>query len=159
MSTQTVDQNPNPASAIDDNTPKNLLVYLILGTLFGIVLVKSEVISWFRIQEMFLFDSFHMYGVIGSAVLVGVISIQIIKRFNIRTFNGEPIHIAPKPWNKGTNYWLGGTLFGLGWALLGACPGPIFALIGGGTSVLVVGLLGALVGAWTYGYLKPKLPH
>jgi len=159
MSTQTVDQNPIAPSAIEDNTPKNLLIYLILGTLFGIVLVKSEVISWFRIQEMFLFDSFHMYGVIGSAVLVGVISIQIIKRFNIRTFSGDPIHIEPKPWNKGTNYWLGGTLFGLGWALLGACPGPIFALIGGGTSVLVIGLLGALAGAWTYGYLKPKLPH
>ena len=100
-----------------------------------------------------------MYGIIGSAILVATTSIQLIKRFNIRTLGGEPIHIPPKKMGKGTRYWAGGTLFGLGWALTGACPGPIFALIGGGTSVLIVGLIGALVGTWTYAYVKPKLPH
>lgn len=142
-----------------ENTPVNLLIYLILGTLFGIILVKSEVVSWFRIQEMFRFHNFHMYGIIGSAIVVAAASIQLIKRLNIRTIGGDPIEIAPKVWGKGTRYWAGGTFFGLGWALLGACPGPIFALIGGGTSVLVVGLLGALIGTWTYAYLRPNLPH
>ena len=142
-----------------DNTPTTLLVYLILGTLFGIVLVKSEVISWFRIQEMFRFHSFHMYGIIGSAIIVAATSIQFIKRMDIRTLGGEPIEISPKLWGKGSRYWAGGTIFGLGWALLGACPGPIFALIGGGTSVLIVGLIGALIGTWTYAFLRPRLPH
>lgn len=162
MSTQSTVDYPEKGkepSATHPNTPANLLVYLLFGTLFGIVLMKSEVISWFRIQEMFRFHSFHMYGIIGSAVLVGALSIQLIKRLDIRTIGGEPIEIEPKIWGKGTKYWMGGTLFGFGWALLGACPGPIYALIGGGTSVLIVGLLGALVGTWTYGYAKPRLPH
>ena len=141
------------------NAPAHLIVYLILGTLFGIVLVKSEVISWFRIQEMFRFHSFHMYGIIGSAIAVAAASILLIKRMGIRTLSGEPITIPPKVWGSGTRYWAGGTLFGLGWALLGACPGPIFALIGGGTSVLIVGLIGALIGTWTYAYARPRLPH
>ena len=146
-------------TSVDSNSPQNLIVYLIFGTLFGIVLVKSEVVSWFRIQEMFLFDNFHMYGVIGSAVMVAALSVQIIKRFNVQTVGGEPINIAPKKWGNGVRYWLGGTLFGLGWSLLGACPGPIFALIGGGTTVLVMGLVGALAGTWTYALLRPRLPH
>lgn len=147
------------SSTDSPNTPANLFIYLIFGTIFGIVLMKSEVISWFRIQEMFRFHSFHMYGIIGSAVVVGALSIQLIKRFNIRTIGGESIQIPPKIWGTGRQYWIGGTLFGLGWALLGACPGPIYALIGGGTSVLVLGLAGALLGAWIYGYARPKLPH
>ena len=136
-----------------------LFVYGLLGMLFGIVLMKSEVISWFRIQEMFLFDSFHMYGVIGSAIGVGAISLQLIKRFDIRTLEGEPIRVAPKEWGTGRRYWMGGTLFGLGWALLGACPGPLFALLGGGVTVMVMALLGALAGTWVYGYFRERLPH
>ena len=136
-----------------------LLGYLFLGMLFGIVLVKSEVISWFRIQEMFRLDSFHMYGVIGSAVAVAAAGVQLIKRFNLKTISGDPIRIAPKEWGGGVRYWLGGSIFGLGWGLLGACPGPIFALIGGGVSVMIVALVGALAGTWAYAYLRPKLPH
>lgn len=143
----------------EGNTPLSLLVYMLMGTLFGIVLIKSEVISWFRIQEMFRFDSFHMYGIIGSAIAVAAVGIQLIKRLDLKTLHGEPIQIAPKQWGGGVRYWLGGTLFGLGWALLGACPGPIFALIGGGSSVLVVALVGALGGTWTYAYARVKLPH
>ena len=151
---------PRKEDALEEgNTPLNLLTYLIFGTLFGIVLMKSEVISWFRIQEMFRFDSFHMYGIIGSAVAVAAISVQIIKRFNLKTLHGDPIELTPKQWGRGVRYWLGGSFFGLGWALLGACPGPIFALIGGGTSVLVVALVGALAGTWTYAYARPLLPH
>ena len=141
------------------NTPINLLMYLLFGTLFGIVLVKSEVVSWFRIQEMFRFHSFHMYGIIGSAVVVAALSIQMIKRFNITTLHGDPIQIAPKQWDQGVRYWLGGSIFGLGWALLGACPGPIFALIGSGASVIAIGLVGALVGTWAYGATRSRLPH
>ena len=141
------------------NAPANLLVYLIFGILFGIVLIKSEVVSWFRIQEMFRFDSFHMYGVIGSAVVVAAISVQLIKRLKIKTISGDPISIAPKDWGKGVRYWLGGTFFGLGWGILGACPGPMFALVGAGTTVMVVALVGAMVGTWTYAYLRPRLPH
>lgn len=136
-----------------------LLVYLLLGIGFGIVLVRSEVVSWFRIQEMFRFQSFHMYGIIGSAVLVAALSIQIIKRAGLKSVTGEPIRINPKEWGKGVRYWLGGILFGLGWALLGACPGPIFALLGSGITVMIVALLSALAGTWVYSALRPHLPH
>jgi uncharacterized membrane protein YedE/YeeE len=136
-----------------------LLVYLLLGLVFGIILTKSEVISWFRIQEMFRFQSFHMYGIIGSAIIVGAISLQIIKRLDVRTISGDPITIPSKEMGRGYRYWIGGTLFGLGWGLLGACPGPIFALLGGGVTVLSVGLLSALAGTWVYGYLRPNLPQ
>lgn len=146
-------------AASDARTAAGLAVYLLLGAFFGLVLVKSEVVSWFRIQEMFRFDSFHMYGVLGSAVVVAAASIQLIKRLDVRTLAGEPIEIAPKVWGTGTRYWLGGTLFGLGWALLGACPGPLFALLGGGVTVMVVALAGALLGTWAYAYLRPALPH
>jgi uncharacterized membrane protein YedE/YeeE len=132
------------------------LKYLMLGTLFGIVLTKSEVISWFRIQEMFRFQSFHMYGVIGSAVLVGMLSIQLIKRLGLRTITGEPIHIAPKKYSHGV--WLGGFVFGLGWAITGACPGPLFAQLGSGVGAVAVLLLAALAGTWTYSALREKLP-
>jgi uncharacterized protein len=132
-------------------------VYGLVGTLFGIVFVKAEIISWFRIQEMFRLDSFHMYGVIGSAVVVGTLSIQLIKRLNIRTLNGTPISIAPKHFNKGQIY--GGLLFGCGWAITGACPGPLFAQIGAGYTVVAVTLLSALAGTWVYGAIRSRLPH
>ena len=135
------------------------LKFLIYGTLFGFVLMKSEVVSWFRIQEMFRFDSFHMYGVIGTAVLVGIISIQIIKRSNVKGPDGNPITIPPKDTSQVKRYILGGSVFGLGWALLGACPGPMFALLGSGVSVILVPILAAIAGTYTYGALRTKLPH
>ncbi|MFD2933823.1 DUF6691 family protein [Spirosoma flavum] len=133
------------------------LKYLIVGLLFGIVFVKAEIISWFRIQEMFRLDSFHMYGVIGSAVVVGLLSVQLIKRFGIKTITGEPVYIAPKAFHKGQIY--GGLIFGLGWAITGACPGPLFAQIGSGYGIVAVTLLSAIAGTWLYGYFQEKLPQ
>lgn len=135
----------------------SLLKYLIIGVLFGIIFVKAEIISWFRIQEMFRLDSFHMYGVIGSAVVTGLISIQLIKRFNIKTLSGEEVKLSDKTFNWGQVY--GGLIFGLGWALTGACPGPLFAQIGSGFFAIIVTLFSAIVGTWTYGYFREKLPH
>jgi uncharacterized membrane protein YedE/YeeE len=135
------------------------LIYLGMGILFGIILIKSEVVSWFRIQEMFRFQAFHMYGIIGSAVVVAGLSIALLRRTDATTIRGTPITISDKPMNRGTNQILGGVAFGLGWGLLGACPGPIYALIGAGVTPVVVGLLSALLGAWTYGHMKPHLPH
>ncbi len=137
----------------------NHLKYLIVGTFFGFVLTKAEVISWFRIQEMFRFQDFHMYGVIGMAVVVGIISVQIIKRLNVKDINGEPITIAPKDPKQMYRYSIGGTIFGLGWALTGACPGPYFALIGTGLSIMLVPFIGALLGTFLYGVIKDSLPH
>jgi uncharacterized protein len=134
-----------------------MLRYLLLGTGFGFVLTKSEAISWFRIQEMFRFQSFHMYGLMFSAVLVGMISIQVIKRFQVRTLAGEPITIEPKQFTWGNV--IGGTMFGLGWALTGACPGPLYALVGAGVWVIAIGLVAAIAGTWVYGVLRPRLPH
>lgn len=131
--------------------------YLFAGLLFGILLVKAEVISWFRIQEMFRLQSFHMYGVIGSAVVVGAISVWVIKKFKIKTIHGEPIVLHPKTFNKGQIY--GGLIFGFGWAITGACPGPLFALIGNGTTAVIAVLLSAIAGTWVYGLLREKLPH
>lgn len=133
------------------------LKYLIQGILFGIVFVKAEIVSWFRIQEMFRLQSFHMYGVIGSAVVVGMLSVFIIKRFKIKSLSGEPITLHPKQFNKGQIY--GGLLFGFGWALTGACPGPLFAQIGTGATVVAITLLSAIAGTWFYGLIKEKLPH
>jgi uncharacterized membrane protein YedE/YeeE len=133
------------------------LKFLFVGIFFGITFVKAEIISWFRIQEMFRFDSFHMYGVIGTAVIVGAISVFIVKRFKIKTISGDEIKIEPKTFNKGQIY--GGLLFGFGWALTGACPGPLFAQIGSGFTVVIVTFLSAVYGTWVYGYLKDKLPH
>ena len=133
------------------------LKYLVLGTLFGIILTKSEVISWFRIQEMFRFQAFHMYGVIGSAIVVGMISIQLIKRNRLKSMDGEPIMIADKKFNHGI--WIGGFIFGLGWALTGACPGPLFAQLGSGVGSAAVLILAALAGTWTYSALREKLPN
>ncbi|WP_336959724.1 DUF6691 family protein [Chryseobacterium contaminans] len=133
------------------------LKYLAAGIIFGIIFVKAEVISWFRIQEMFRLQSFHMYGIIGSAVLVGMISVWLIKKFNIRTIHGEPITLIPKKFNKGQIY--GGLIFGFGWAITGACPGPLFAQIGTGAFAVSVTLLSAIAGTWVYGYFRDKLPH
>ncbi len=131
--------------------------FLIYGIGFGIILTKAEVISWFRIQEMFRFQSFHMYGIIGSAIVVGALSIFILKKFKVKDSNGEEIMYLKKPFNRG--FIIGGILFGLGWALTGACPGPIFALIGSGYSVFVITMIFALFGAWIYGLFQEKLPH
>jgi uncharacterized membrane protein YedE/YeeE len=133
------------------------LKYLIVGLLFGVLFVKAEVISWFRIQEMFRLQSFHMYGVIGSAVLVGMISVWLIKRFDIKTMSRERITFTDKKFNKGQIY--GGLLFGFGWALTGACPGPLFAQIGMGASVVIVTLISAVAGTWVYGRFRDQLPH
>ena len=135
------------------------LIYLGMGVLFGILLIKSEVVSWFRIQEMFRFQAFHMYGIIGSAIVIAGLSIALLRRADATTIRGAPITISDKPMNRGANQILGGIAFGLGWGLLGACPGPIYALIGAGVTPVVVGLLSALLGAWTYGHMKPHLPH
>lgn len=131
--------------------------YLLVGLAFGIVFVKAEIISWFRIQEMFRLQSFHMYGVIGSAIVVGIISVWLIKKFKIKTLQGEQIKFHPKTFNKGQVY--GGLIFGFGWAITGACPGPLFAQIGTGAWVIVVTLLSAVAGTWVYGYFREKLPH
>ncbi len=133
------------------------LKFLIVGIIFGIILIKAEVVSWFRIQEMFRFQSFHMYGVICSAIIVGLISILIIKKYKIKTFSGEEIKIEPKQFTKGNV--IGGLMFGFGWALTGACPGPLYALIGSGLPIVIVILLSAVLGTYTYGILKDKLPH
>ncbi len=133
------------------------LKYLIVGVLFGIVFIKAEIVSWFRIQEMFRLDSFHMYGVIGSAVAVGLVSIQLIKRFGVKTMDGERVYIPDKSFDQGQIY--GGLMFGLGWAITGACPGPLFAQIGSGFLAVVVTLLSAIAGTWTYGAVRSRLPH
>lgn len=135
------------------------LKYLLIGTVFGFVLMKSEVVSWFRIQEMFRFDSIHMYGIIGLAVIVGIISVQIIKRNNLKDTQGKPISIPPKDASQVKRYIIGGSLFGLGWALLGACPGPMFALLGSGLTIMVIPIFAAMAGTYTYGLLRDKIPH
>lgn len=135
---------------------KNLR-YLFAGICFGILLIKAEVVSWYRIQEMFRFQSFHMYGVIGSAVLVGALSVWLLKHFNMKSISGERIKTEERKFHKGTIF--GGLLFGFGWALTGACPGPLFALIGNGAYVFVISLVSALAGTWVYGALQHKLPH
>jgi uncharacterized protein len=139
---------------------ESLIVYFLLGIFLGVVFIKSEVVSWFRIQEMFRFQSFHMYGVIGSAVVVGAASVYLMKRFGARTMKGEVIDFMDgEPDVPGKEHMLGGTVFGLGWGLIGACPGPIYALIGAGYTVMLLGLLSAVMGAWVYGLLRPRLPH
>lgn len=133
------------------------LRFLLAGFFFGIILIKAEVLSWFRIQEMFRMQSFHMYGIIMSAIITGMISIFIIKRVSARSINKEPIVIKPKKFHKG--YIFGGFIFGIGWAITGACPGPLFAQIGSGATVVIITLISALAGTWTYGLLREKLPH
>jgi len=133
------------------------LKYLLVGLVFGIVFVKAEMVSWFRMQEMFRFQSFFMYGVLFTAVFVGLVSVSLIRVLGLKTFAGEPIVIPKKQFNKG--YVIGGILFGFGWALTGGCPGPLYAQIGTGFTVITVSLLSAVVGTWVYGLLRAKLPH
>ena len=135
-----------------------LLKYLLVGFVFGIVLTKSEAVSWYRIYEMFHFQSFHMYGIITTAVITGLIGIQIIKRWKLKDIKGNQIDIQDKEVGN-ARYWIGGTFFGLGWALVGSCPGPIFILLGAGFLAVGFILLGALLGTFIYGVLKNKLPH
>ena len=132
--------------------------FLILGIVFGIVMAKSEAISWFRIQEMFRFQAFHMYGIIGTAVVLGVTGVALIKKFKSREFRGNPILFHPKE-KSVVRYLLGGTVFGLGWALSGACPGPMVVNIGYGFISMGIVFLFAIVGTYLYGYFKEKLPH
>ena len=132
--------------------------FFLTGIFFGIVLTKAEAVSWYRIYEMFHFQSFHMFGIIGTALFTGVIGLQLIKRYKIKDYSGLPINIIEK--ERGFwRYIIGGSLFGLGWALVGSCPGPIFILIGNGVLSICIVLLGALLGTYIYGILKNKLPH
>lgn len=139
------------------HTFRHNLKYLLVGIAFGIVFVKAEIISWFRIQEMFRLQSFFMFGVIGTAVVVGMISVWLIKKFNIKTLRGESIKFEDKTFNKGHIY--GGLIFGMGWAITGACPGPLFAQIGSGFLVIGITFLSAVAGTWVYGFFREKLPH
>jgi uncharacterized membrane protein YedE/YeeE len=138
---------------------RGLGIYFIVGILFGILLTKSEMISWFRMQEMFRFQSFYMYGAFASAIVTAATGFAMIKRFKLRAFSGEEIVVPPKVLGKGYRYWIGGLTFGIGWAFTGACPGPLFAQIGSGATVMIVAFISAISGAWVYGYLRPKLPH
>jgi uncharacterized protein len=134
------------------------LKYIFVGFIFGIVLTKSEAISWYRIFEMFMFQSFHMYGIIMTAVFTGIIGLQIIKRKKLKNIKGDILEVAEK--EKGAfRYWIGGMFFGLGWALVGCCPGPIFILLGAGFLPVILILFGALLGTFLYGLIKDKLPH
>ena len=163
---QTKDKSPvaHPAEceAPNELRKKETLVtsnikYLVLGLLFGIAFVKAEIISWYRIQEMFRLHSFHMYGVIGTAVIVGMISVWAIKKFKIKTMQGETVVFHDKIFQWGNV--IGATIFGLGWAITGACPGLLFAQIGSGFLVVIVMLLSAIAGTWVYGLVREKLPH
>ena len=140
------------------NTPAwHNLKYLVFGLFFGIVLIKAEVVSWYRIQEMFRLQSFHMFGVIGSAVAVGALSVFLIKKLKIKSIQGEEILLPEKTFNKGQIY--GGLLFGFGWAMTGACPGPLFAQLGYGATTIIVTILSAIAGTWVYGKFREQLPH
>ncbi|MDZ7879461.1 MAG: DUF6691 family protein [Saprospiraceae bacterium] len=146
-----------PNNGVQKESTFSNVKYAVVGVLFGIVFVKAEIVSWFRIQEMFQMTSFHMYGVIGTAVVVGALSVFLIKRFNIKTLTGEKVIFHNKTFNKGQIY--GGLIFGFGWAMTGACPGPLFAQIGTGAAVVGLTLLSAIVGTWVYGLLRDKLPN
>ncbi|MEQ1771484.1 MAG: YeeE/YedE thiosulfate transporter family protein [Devosia sp.] len=164
MTTDSVESRPVPTpdslTAIRHRPlGSGLFWYLGLGCLFGIVLIKSEAVSWFRIQEMFRFQAFHMYGIIMSAIAVAALSLVLLRLAGAHTLARETISIQRKELGRGYRYWIGGTLFGVGWALTGACPGPLFALTGSGLSVYAVAVVSALGGTWLYGFLRPHLPH
>lgn len=146
-----------PTLSIGGDTVATQILVSLIGTFFGIVLVKSEVVSWFRIQKMFLFQEPHMYLVIGSAVVVGAISLWLIKRFEMKTISHDKIKIKEKPFHKGVI--IGGIAFGLGWAITGACPGPIYAQIASGEWLAGITFISAMVGMYLYAFLQPKLPH
>jgi len=160
MATETRRTSPSSPTPPMATRPERLWPYLVIGIVLGIVFTRSEVVSWFRIQEMFRFQDFHMYGIIGSAVFVGAVSVWLIKKLQTRSLTNHPMQIPDDRFQPpGYQYWLGGTAFGLGWGLLGACPGPIYVLIGNGVTVMIVAFLSALVGVWTYGALRSHLPH
>jgi uncharacterized membrane protein YedE/YeeE len=148
---------PTPELAATPVRVAALAPYFVVGVAFGLILTKAEAVSWFRIQEMFRFGAFHMYGLLMSAILTAAVAIALLRRGQRRALNGEPIALAPKTGLH--RYWLGGTIFGLGWALTGACPGPLFTLVGSGVTVMVVAIASALAGTWTYGLVRRKLPH
>ena len=148
----TVEQRRDPSAP-------GLWVYLLTGALFGVVLTKGEAISWFRIQEMFRFQGFHMFGIFATALPTAIIGVQLLKRRWRRTLAGEPIEVPPKHLGTGLRYALGGSIFGLGWALTGACPGPLFALLGGGVGTMAVAIASAMLGTWTYARVRRSLPH
>lgn len=138
---------------------REVMTYGLVGVAFGIVIMKSQAVSWYRIQEMFRFQSFHMYGLLGSAMTTAFISLRLLRAFKVRAMTGEQIVVPDKTLGRGYRYWIGGMIFGAGWALTGACPGPLFALIGSGAGVFVVTLVAALAGTWCYGSLRPRLVH
>ena len=142
-----------------DSSAPGLWIYLLVGTVFGIVLTKGEAISWFRIQEMFRFQGFHMFGIFATALPTAIIGVQLLKRRWRRTLAGEVIVVPPKHLGSGVRYAVGGTIFGLGWALTGACPGPLFALLGSGVTTMAVAIASAMLGTWTYGRVRHHLPH
>lgn len=136
-----------------------LLIYFVAGTLFGFVITKAEVIAWVRIQEMFRFQGFHMYGIFATAIPTAIVTVQALKRMRLRALGGVPIVIPPKALGSGARYILGGTIFGLGWALTGACPGPLFALLGSGVGVMAAAIVAAMAGTWSYARVRHLLPH
>ena len=158
-STQSNATEANQSPQGPAQTDGALILYLLLGVAFGIVLTKSEVLSWFRIQEMFRFHSPRMYEIIVSAIMVAAVSVALIKRLGAKTISHHPISIRPKTLGHGVRYAVGGVIFGLGWALTGACPGPLFALVGNGVTVMTAAIISALAGTWFYGVLRPWLPH
>ncbi|MBL7847016.1 MAG: YeeE/YedE family protein [Cyclobacteriaceae bacterium] len=155
-------QFPEECEAPNNTLVKESLVgsnikYLLLGSFFGIILTKAEIISWYRMQEMFRLQSFHMYGLIGSAVVVGITSVWLIKKFQIKTVYGEVVVFTRRTFSWGQV--IGGTLFGCGWAITGACPGPLFAQLGSGFLAVSVTILSAIAGTWVYGRFSHRLPH
>ena len=143
---------------IDARAP-GLWIYLLAGVAFGVVLTRGEAISWFRIQEMFRFQGFHMFGIFATALPTAIVGVQLLKRRWRRTHGGAPIAVPPKHLGSGVRYAAGGTIFGLGWALTGACPGPLFALLGSGVTTMALAIAAAMLGTWTYGRLRSRLPH
>lgn len=157
---QTAPKNAGQQKAAQEKEPilkASYLKYLLAGMFLGVVFIKGEVISYYRIQEMFRFDSFHMYGIIGSALVVGIISLELLRRMRAKSIDGHSISVPPKKFHWGNL--IGGGVFGMGWALTGACPGPIFAHLGIGTTGFAILILSALAGTWTYSLLRPRLPH
>ncbi len=137
----------------------SLARYTAIGFAFGIVLLKSEAVSWFRIQEMFRFQSVHMFGILGCAVLTAGLTLRLLQRADVRAAGGQPLVLEPKALGTGARYAIGGTCFGVGWSLTGACPGPLFTLLGAGVSVMSVAIVAAMAGTWTYAALRDRLPH
>jgi uncharacterized membrane protein YedE/YeeE len=140
-------------------TPGRLFAFALVGATFGAILVQAQVVSWFRIQEMFRFDAFHMFGIIGSAVATASLVLTLLARVGARDWDGAPVELEPKVLGTGIRYIAGGTIFGVGWAFTGACPGPLVALVGAGVPAMIITLVCALAGTWAYGVLRPRLPH